>query len=49
MGRYEKCNELNARVKELGDELFDAEDALASRIINTVSYTMMLTAAQKAE
>lgn len=45
----EKRDELNAAVKEVGDRIFDAEDALATRIIDTVSYTVMLTAAEKAE
>lgn len=45
----EKRDELNASLKTLGDNFFDAEDALATRIIETVSYTVMLTAAEKAE
>lgn len=45
----EKRDELNAAVKEVGDRIFDAEDALATRIIDTISYTVMLTAAEKAE
>lgn len=45
----EKRDELNRAVKEVGDRIFDAEDALATRIIETVSYTVMLTAAEKAE
>lgn len=45
----EKRDELNAQIKDIGDRLFDAEDALATRIIETVSYTVMLTAAEKAE
>lgn len=44
-----KRDEVNEAIKEFGDELFDAEDALATRIIETVSFTMMLTAAEKAE
>lgn len=45
----EKRDELNAKVKGVGDELFDAEDVLITRVIQTVSFTMMLTAAEKAE
>ena len=45
----EKRDELNAAVKEVGDRIFDAEDALSTRIIETVTYTVMLTAAEKAE
>ena len=45
----EKRDALNAAVKEVGDRVFDAEDTLATRIIETVSYTVMLTAAEKAE
>lgn len=44
----EKRDELNAQIKDVGDRVFDAEDALATRIIETVSYTVMLTAAEKA-
>lgn len=45
----EKRDALNAAVKEVGDRIFDAEDALATRIIDTISYTVMLTASEKAE
>jgi chromosome segregation ATPase len=45
----EKRDEVNTAIKDLGDRIFDAEDAVASRIIETVSYTVMLTAAEKAE
>lgn len=45
----ERRDALNAQIKDVGDRVFDAEDALATRIIETVSYTVMLTAAQKAE
>jgi hypothetical protein len=45
----EKRDHLNAAVKEVGDRIFDAEDALATRIIDTISYTVMLTASEKAE
>jgi hypothetical protein len=45
----EKRDQLNAAVKEVGDRIFDAEDALATRIIDTISYTVMLTASEKAE
>lgn len=45
----EKRDELNAKVKGVGDELFNAEDVLITRVIQTVSFTMMLTAAEKAE
>ena len=44
----ERRDELNASIKILGDDLFDAEDTLATRIIETVSFTVMLTAAEKA-
>lgn len=45
----ERRDALNAQIKDVGDRVFDAEDALATRIIETVSYTIMLTAAEKAE
>ncbi len=45
----EKRDELNTKIKGVGDELFDAEDVLITRVIQTVSFTMMLTAAEKAE
>lgn len=45
----EKRDELNAAIKEVGDRIFDAEDALATRVVETISYTVMLTAAEKAE
>jgi hypothetical protein len=45
----EKRDELNAAVKEVGDRIFDAEDTLVTRVIETISYTVMLTAAEKAE
>lgn len=45
----EKRDQLNIAVKEVGDRIFDAEDALATRIIDTISYTVMLTASEKAE
>lgn len=45
----EKRDELNAAVKDVGDRIFDAEDATATRIIETITYTVMLTASQKAE
>lgn len=45
----ERRDEVNAQVKDVADRLFDAEDALATRIIETVSYTVMLTKAEKAE
>lgn len=45
----EKRDELNAKVKGLGDSLFDAEDELITRVIDTVSYTITLSAAEKAE
>lgn len=45
----EKRDQLNAAVKDVGDRVFDAEDTVITRIIETVSYTVMLTAAEKAE
>lgn len=39
----ERRNEVNKQVKEVADRIFDAEDALATRVIETVSYTVMLT------
>jgi hypothetical protein len=45
----EKRDELNMKVKGLGDSLFDAEDELVTRIIDTVSYTITLSAAERAE
>jgi hypothetical protein len=44
----ERRNEVNRQVKEVADRVFDAEDALATRIIETVSYTVMLTKATPA-
>lgn len=45
----EKRDQLNSAVKDVGDRIFDAEDAVITRIIETVSYTVMLTAGEKAE
>lgn len=44
----ERRDAVNAQVKDVADRLFDAEDAVATRIIETVSYTVMLTKATKA-
>jgi vacuolar-type H+-ATPase subunit E/Vma4 len=38
---------LNANMKMLGDSFFDAEDSLVTRIVETASYTVMLTASEK--
>lgn len=42
-----KRDELNQAVKNIGDDIFDAEDVLVTRVINTISFTLMLTASQK--
>lgn len=44
----ERRDAVNAQVKDVADRLFDAEDAVATRIIETVSYTVMLTKATRA-
>ena len=44
----ERRNEVNRQVKDVADRIFDAEDALATRVIETVSYTVMLTKATPA-
>lgn len=44
-----KRDELNEAVKSIGAEIFDAEDVLVTRVINTISFTLMLTASQKGE
>jgi hypothetical protein len=44
----EKRDEVNAKIKGISDDLFDAEDFVATRIIDTVSATINLSAAQKA-
>ncbi len=44
----ERRNEVNRQVKDVADQIFDAEDALSTRIIETVSYTVMLTKATPA-
>jgi prefoldin subunit 5 len=43
----DKRDELNTNMKMLGDSLFDAEDALVTRIVETASYTVMLSASEK--
>jgi hypothetical protein len=45
----EKRDEVNLHIKTVGDRLFNAEDAVVTRVIETVSCTIMLTAAEKAE
>lgn len=44
----ERRNEVNRQVKDVADRIFDAEDALATRVIETVSYSVMLTKATPA-
>ena len=44
----ERRNEVNCQVKDVADRIFDAEDALATRVIETVSYSVMLTKATPA-
>lgn len=44
----ERRNKVNSEVKAVVDEIFDAEDALVTRIVETVSYTVMLTKATPA-
>lgn len=45
----EKRDELNAKVKDFGDAAFDPEDTLYTRVIETISFTMTLSAAEKAD
>ena len=45
----EMRDKVNTQIKDVGDRLFDAEDAVATRIIETIQYTVMLTKAEKAE
>ena len=45
----EKRDELNAKVKDVADRIFDAEDAVVTRVVETITYTVMLSAAEKAE
>jgi septal ring factor EnvC (AmiA/AmiB activator) len=44
----ERRNEVNAEMKEVSQRLFDAEDEVLTRVIETVSYTITLTKAEKA-
>lgn len=43
----EKRNELNTQMKLVAESLFDAEDAVLTRVIETTSCTIMLTKAEK--
>lgn len=45
----EKKLELNAKIKDTVEGLFDAEDVLYTRIVETVSMTITLSKAEKAE
>jgi cell division protein FtsB len=45
----EKRDELNAKVKDLADDMFNPEDFVITRVIDTVTYTLSLSAAEKAE
>ena len=44
----EKRNELNAQMKAVAESLFDAEDAVLTRVVETISCTIMLTKAERA-
>lgn len=45
----DKRNALNSEVKELVDDLFDAEDCIYTRVVETISYTITLSKGEKAE
>lgn len=44
----ERRNEVNAQMKEVIQRLFDAEDEVLTRIVDTCSYTIMLTKSENA-
>lgn len=44
----ERRNDLNAQMKDVAQRLFDAEDEVLTRVVETVSYSIMLTKAEKA-
>ena len=45
----EKRNSLNEDMKAMVDDLFDAEDCVYTRVVETASYTITLSKAEKAE
>lgn len=45
----EKRNVLNEEMKKVAESLFDAEDEVLTRVVDTVSYTITLSKAEKAE
>lgn len=45
----DRRDELNNQLKMIGDQLFDAEDSLVTRIVETASYTVSLSASEKGE
>ena len=45
----EKRNQLNEDMKQVVESLFDAEDEVLTRVVDTVSYTITLSKAEKAE
>ena len=45
----EKRNGLNEDMKQMVDDLFDAEDCVYTRVVETASYTITLSKAEKAE
>lgn len=44
----EKRDELNAQMKSVAEDLFEAEDALLTRVVDTISFTITLSKAEKA-
>lgn len=40
---------LNEKIKSMGDDLFSANDALATRVIETAKFTLTLSASEKGE
>lgn len=45
----ERRNSVNVQMKDVVQRLFDAEDQVLTRVVDTCSYTIMLTKAEKAE
>jgi hypothetical protein len=45
----EKRNALNEEMKQVAESLFDAQDEVLTRVVDTVSYTITLSKAEKAE
>lgn len=45
----ERRDEVNLKLKDLGDNLFNEEDALVTRVMETAKFAMTLSASEKAE